>query len=212
MKYDWVLWDFNGTILDDVYTGLRCINALLSRRSLPVLADTAAYRRVFGFPVSEYYERVGLDLVKESFDDLAVEWVKEYKATVKGAGVFPGVREAMNTLHDAGIRQAVLSATQRDQLREQLVPLNLPDCLEDAIGMDTIHAASKITLARDWRAAHPDARVVMLGDTIHDAEVAEAGGMDCILVSCGHQDEQRLREAGVPVAADVQAALALILE
>jgi uridine kinase len=55
------------------------------------------------------------------------------------------------------------------------------------------------------------ARAVMLGDTVHDAEVAREGGMDCILVSCGHQDAERLREAGVPVVADVQAALALML-
>ena len=211
MKYTWVLWDFNGTILDDVYTGLICINTLLSRRNLPVLADTAAYKQVFGFPVSEYYERVGLDLVKESFDDLAVEWVKEYKEAVKGASAFPDVRGVMETLQASGVRQAVLSATQRDQLREQLATLDLPDCLEDAIGMDTIHAASKARLAREWRAAHPGESAVLLGDTVHDAQVAREGGMDCILVSCGHQSAERLAEAGVPVVADVCAALELIV-
>ena len=51
----------------------------------------------------------------------------------------------------------------------------------------------------------------MIGDTVHDADVAREGGMDCILVSCGHQSDERLVAAGVPIVADVRAALELIM-
>ena len=55
------------------------------------------------------------------------------------------------------------------------------------------------------------ARAVMIGDTLHDAEVARAMGVGCVLQCAGHQPAARLRAAGVPLADDVPAAAALVL-
>ena len=58
MKHKQIIWDFNGTLLDDVRETLDATNALLARYGKPMLADADAYRRVFGFPVIDYYEKI----------------------------------------------------------------------------------------------------------------------------------------------------------
>ena len=52
MAYSHVLWDFNGTLLDDVGIGMEAINALLAPRGLPTLKTRAEYHRHFQFPIS----------------------------------------------------------------------------------------------------------------------------------------------------------------
>ena len=76
-RYTHIIWDFNGTILDDVQLGIRCVNTMLSKRGLPVLPDVEAYRQVFGFPIEAYYRRLGFDFEKEDYHTvLAPEWVR----------------------------------------------------------------------------------------------------------------------------------------
>ena len=80
-KYTHVIWDFNGTVLDDVRACINSMNALLAARGLPLLTEER-YKKVFGFPVEEYYGRLGLDLAAEDFKTvLAPEWVEQYLKT-----------------------------------------------------------------------------------------------------------------------------------
>ena len=66
MKYKQIIWDFNGTILDDVALTLEATNLLLSRHGKRQLADVAEYREHFGFPVIDYYASIGLE--RENFE------------------------------------------------------------------------------------------------------------------------------------------------
>ena len=59
-QYTHVLWDFNGTVYDDMEACLRSVNEMLSERGLPVLS-AEAYREVFDFPVKDYYAKIGFD-------------------------------------------------------------------------------------------------------------------------------------------------------
>ena len=96
MKYSHVLWDFNGTVLDDVSTGIKAINALLSRRKMKTLDTLEEYHAHFGFPIIEYYGRLGFDFEKEPYSRIAVEWVEEYNRFV-----LPELREAAGALVDS---------------------------------------------------------------------------------------------------------------
>ena len=73
--------------------------------------------------------------------------------------------------------------------------------LSDVLGMRTIHAAGKESLAISWREAHPDARVLFIGDTTHDAHVAAVMGADCLLFEGGHMSRRRLAACGCPIIA-----------
>ena len=76
MKYTHIIWDFNGTVLDDVEAGIRSVNDMLAARGLPVITSVAQYRELFSFPVIDYYRRLGLDVEKEDYYTiLAPLWV-----------------------------------------------------------------------------------------------------------------------------------------
>ena len=66
-KYTHVIWDWNGTLLDDNWLCVEVMNTLLSSRNLPLLT-LERYRDIFDFPVKNYYEKLGFNFKKESFE------------------------------------------------------------------------------------------------------------------------------------------------
>ena len=92
----------------------------------------------------------------------------------------------------------MLSASEKGMLEEQLRTLGVRDYFEGVLGRDDINAGSKTALGVAWRESHPDARVLVLGDTDHDAATAAAMGADCVLVTTGHSTRERL-EAQKPL-------------
>ena len=193
MHFDKVIWDFNGTILDDVETGILSVNKLLRDRGLSTLRNKEEYRGVFGFPVRDYYERLGFDFSKEPYEVIAPLWVEQYMINVKNAGIYEDVAETMDRFSADGTGQVLLSATEYNMLRGQIEELGLADRFEEILGMGDIHASSKEGLAKEWRERHQDDRVLLIGDTDHDLQVAKAINAECVLVSRGHQSEKYLR-------------------
>lgn len=203
-NYTHVIWDFNGTILDDVQLGIDCVNTMLAKRGLPTLPDKKAYRQVFGFPIEAYYRRLGFDFEKEDYDTvLAPEWVDLYMAGEPTCPLNPGVAETIEVLRGRGIPQMILSASNHDQLLGQLARLGLRDSFDEVLGLDNIHARSKTLLAIEWKQRNPDSRPLLVGDTDHDADVAKAIGADCLLYLGGHQPEEVLAERGVPLISEI---------
>ncbi len=199
-KYTHLIWDFNGTVLDDVRHGIDCVNPMLAARGLPIIPNEDAYRAVFGFPIDEYYRRLGFDFEKEDYETvLAPEWVARYLAGEASCPVNPGVRETIQVVAARGIPQIMLSASPLDQLKAQLVRLDLENAFSEILGLDNIHARSKSHLAVAWKEAHPDACPLFVGDTEHDAAVAAAAGADCVLFTGGHQSAARLAACGLPL-------------
>lgn len=195
----YVVWDFNGTILDDVQTGINSINVLLSRRGLPTLDGVEDYHAHFGFPIIEYYRGLGFDFEKEPFSQIAPEWVEQYDKFVVDAPLCDDVTETVERFRAAGWRQVILSATKQEMLERQLDELGIRALFDEALGMDTIEAHTKLPAGRAWiKRARPE-YAVMIGDTIHDAQVAKEIGVDCVLVARGHQSRSTLEAAGAPV-------------
>ena len=199
LKYTHLIWDFNGTVLDDVAVGIESANALLKRCELAAIPSADAYRALFGFPIRTYYERLGVDFSKTPFEMLAPIWVEEYLSRADRAELNIGVRETISRVKALGIPQILLSATEIGMLKKQLSALEIENCFDEILGLDNIHAASKEKLAQEWCLAHPSAKPLFLGDTDHDFEVATAAEQDCVLFSGGHQAKARLERTGAPV-------------
>lgn len=211
-KYTHVIWDFNGTILSDMQAGIDSINAMLSARELPTIPDIERYRQLFDFPVEAYYRRLGFDFEKEDFKTvLAPAWVELYLQNSRTAPLFDGVAPLAAALREAGVKQSILSASEREMMVRQLQERGALEWFDEVWGTDTIHAYGKSGLSAAWRQAHPDDRAVLIGDTVHDFEVARAMGVDCILVAAGHQDRARLAACGVPVVNELRECLPLLL-
>lgn len=113
-----VLWDWNGTLLDDLTYAIGVRNRTFPAFGLPRIGSVAEYHRQFTFPVRRYYERAGV--TDETFVAVAHAWMAEY---VRGFDTVPLHGDAVETLARfaaAGVRQAVLSATRRDMLESQI--------------------------------------------------------------------------------------------
>lgn len=190
-----IIWDFNGTILDDVQVGIDSANELLRRYNLPTMKDKDSYYKVFGFPIIDYYRRLGFDFDKLDYTVLAHEWVEIYNRLVKDAPVRSGLIETVKALKDLGIKQTVMSMTEEKMLIRQLDELKIKDLFDEVYGLNDIYANSKLALAEGWRASHPDEEVIFVGDTLHDSESAMVIGCKCYLLSGGHQSDDVLYQS-----------------
>lgn len=173
-----ILWDWNGTLLSDVPLVVKINNEVFARHGYRLTSEEE-YRRIFRFPVKDYYTDIGV--TDEDFPLVAKEWNEGYVANFHLAQLHQTAAEAVHRFHDAGFHQAIISASQVDQLRAQVVKFpELNGMFDDILG---------------------------LGDTSHDAEVARAIGCRCLLISGGHQCDAVLRQVpGVEVLPSLRAA------
>jgi phosphoglycolate phosphatase len=206
-----ILWDWNGTLLDDVEYAMGVRNRVLPRFGLPTVENIAAYHAQFSFPIKEYYFRAGL--TEENFDAVAHAWMAEYLRGCESVPLFPDAAATLSAFAEAGCRQAVLSASKEDTLRDQLRSAGILDRFCDILGLSHIYATEKTGIGLDYmkRTGLSPRRCVMLGDTLHDAEVALALGCRCVLVARGHQSREALLTAGVPVCDHLAEAANLLL-
>ena len=200
MKYTDIIWDFNGTLLDDIRAGIDAVNDMLSRRGLATIDSVERYRELFCFPIIEYYAKLGFDFEKEDYYTvLAPEWVALYLENYKRSTLNDGAEHTLQALAKLGYTQTLLSATEIEMLKGQLRDLGLAQSFAEVWGLDNIHAGGKIGTARAWREAHPDAKALFVGDSVHDWEVASAVGADCELFCGGHQNRETLSACGCPM-------------
>ena len=195
-----LVWDFNGTLLDDFCLCMRSINYLLGKRNQKELT-TEVYLDIFTFPIRDYYTKAGFDFNREPFEKVAVEFMDLYLSNIKESPLHENVIDILSKTQKSGYRQIILSAMEVTELRKLAKSLKIDGFFEHIHGIDNHMAASKVHLARQALSDSgfsPD-ETCLIGDTLHDAEVAAEAGIHCILISKGHQSKARLETSGVPV-------------
>jgi phosphoglycolate phosphatase len=195
-----IIWDWNGTLLNDAWLCRDVMNESLARRDLPLM-DQARYQAVFDFPVIDYYRRLGFDFEKESFEIVGAEFIEIYESRRNECDLQKGAHKLLAELHRTGYRQAVLSAYHHDSLVNILKQFGLYDFFDQIIGLDDIYAGGKIEQGKQLIRAldtHPP-DCLLIGDTVHDFEVAVELGVDCRLIAAGNHTREKLSACGVPV-------------
>ncbi len=195
MKYKNIVWDWNGTLLNDLEAGVDTLNDMLQRRQLLPLT-IEEYKEHFEFPVIRFYEKVGFNMKQESFHDLSVDFVETYDKFSGKLALHAEVSEVLQVLRSKGMKQYVLSALREDILQQMIADFQIAPWFELVCGSNNIYADGKIGRGQQMLrtlAINP-AETLMVGDTIHDAEVAEALGFDCVLFVGGHNSVRRLSE------------------
>jgi phosphoglycolate phosphatase len=208
-----VVWDWNGTLLDDLTCCVEVANRLLTEFGLPTLDGVAGYHAAFRFPIVDYYAVLGFDTSPGgNFDAAAHRYIDLYAHAATACSLHDGALDALIALRDAGVGQVVVSASQQQNLEAQMAPFGLDAWLDGAHGIDDIYAASKEGVARAWLAtsgADP-ADVVFVGDSEHDLQIARALGAGCVLYSGGHHAREHLASLGAPVVDDLRDVVALV--
>ncbi|MBQ4066252.1 MAG: HAD family hydrolase [Clostridia bacterium] len=187
-----VIWDFNGTLLSDMQISMEAMNTVLSRRSLPPIPSLSHFRALFGFPVEDYYRRLGLDFDKEPYKIPADEWVELYSAKMFDSPLTPGAFEALTMLREAGICQIVLSASERGRLTSHLERLGISHFFDEIHGTDDVYAHGKAFLADELSRRSELFPAVLIGDTDHDLLCAERIGCRAELFCGGFMSRERL--------------------
>jgi len=204
-KYKHVIWDWNGTILNDTILSLNIINGLLISHKLNPLT-LEDYRMIFNFPVKGYYEKAGFNFTLNSFEIIGKQWMDEYERRKGEANLFDGVREVLGFIKSAGVDQSILSAYSHHTLVEIVEYYKLGEYIKYITGLDHIYATSKLEIGKDLikkiKCSKND--IVLVGDTIHDYEVSKGLGIKCILIANGHQSRERLFECNVPILNDIR--------
>lgn len=203
-----VIWDWNGTLLDDAELCVEVMNGVLGRRKLaPITAES--YAAAFRFPVREYYRDLGFDFEREAFELIGTEFIAGYSAGEARCSLRHDARSTLEGLGKLGLRQSVLSASQQARLEHQVKRLDVHAHFEALVGLADNYAAGKIEVGKRWmeKSDVDPARTILVGDTDHDVEVARALGVECALVPSGHQSKERLAKTGARVLNSLSALL-----
>jgi phosphoglycolate phosphatase len=206
LHYKTIVWDWNGTLLNDAIACRTIINTVLTRRGIPPIS-ARRYQEIFDFPVEKYYRQLGFDFSKESFEKVGSEFIVLYEQRRHTLRLQPGARSLLRDLHHRGAQQLVLSAYRQATLDTLLKEKKLHHYFSGITGADDHYARGKKDqgLAMLQRLKLNPQTTLLVGDTMHDHEVAVAMGIDCVLLDAGHQSSHRLATCGVPVLANLRA-------
>ncbi|MCB9450113.1 MAG: HAD family hydrolase [Anaerolineaceae bacterium] len=196
-KYTHIIWDWNGTLFDDAWLCIEVMNEQLAQRGLEQLTPES-YEAVFDFPVIDYYRKLGFDFEHEPFEAVSHAFIAGYKGRMAECRLRDRAHLALSAAKPLGVTQSILSAMEHHMLRGLVKDFGLDDYFTDVIGIDDHHAAGKVETAKRWmsrRRLKPET-VLFVGDTLHDAEVAQTLGVDCCLVYSGHHSCERLDTTG----------------
>ncbi len=185
---DYMIWDWNGTLFDDLDVCFYCINRLLYNHGYKPLYTYAEYKKVFCFPIKQYYQNAGFDFSKIPYETLADEYMRMYLPLADNCRLNKDALCVIDELNNRGVKQVILTASKKENLLRQLSHFDITDKFDMLLATDNHYCHSKLQLAESFIQNAKDARnIYFIGDSLHDAEVAKAMGAKIFLHTCGHQ-------------------------
>lgn len=198
-----VIWDFNGTLLDDVETSIATVNDSLAKHNLP-LTDIEEYRRNITMPIVDYYAK-HFDLSVIPMSELAAGYLSGFEIHHGLLKPGKGALEALKVLKARGVRQCVVSSYEQGRLESLLREFGMHQFMDGISGAEDTKCESKVQRGARWiKEQGIDPRnALVVGDLTHDFEMAQAMGARCVLFAGGHQDRERLLACGADVIDDL---------
>lgn len=204
MKIKHIVWDWNGTILNDAEACSMAIDDMFKKRNLGSIS-LELYRRKIVFPVVDLYNESGFDFKKESFQAVCDEYLENYLNKAHLISLHRDAKTILENFQKRGFVQHIVSASDSKVLAQQIEFYGLKEYFSNILGQENNRADSKVHLAKHLlELVGCEAKeMLFIGDTVHDYEVATEAGMNICLVSNGHCNEERLKETGAPVYANL---------
>jgi len=195
-----IVWDWNGTLLNDAEASCKAAADLFEKRNLGTFSIDV-YRDKIVYPVINVYIEAGMDFSKETYQDVCDEYLANYLNNSHMISLHEDAVTALEIFKNKGLIQHIVSASDIGVLIQQIQSYGLMSYFVNILGQDNNRGGSKTLLAEKLVklvGCQPH-EMLFIGDTIHDYEVAKEAGMRCCLVSNGHCSEKRLKATGVPV-------------
>ncbi|MEC8243281.1 MAG: HAD hydrolase-like protein [Verrucomicrobiota bacterium] len=204
MKIKEIVWDWNGTLINDTSLCVEILNKIL------FLHDQASisieyYRNNFSFPVSAFYKKISLPSSGKKFDDLSLCFISEYRLKWKECNLQPGVLKVLKMIQQLGLRQSILSAGNQSDVELFVDHFKLESFFNQVFGTDNIKAEGKIELGKKFitDSNFKAEEILLVGDTIHDLQVANEIGCSVLLFSQGHNSNNQLSGYSVQIINDL---------
>lgn len=194
-EYDHIIWDWNGTLLNDLDVAISAVTPQLKQFDLPI-PSKETYRENFGFPVKDYYTKLGFRFDKVSYGEIADQFIKNYEENLHLAEIYQGTEELLAHVKEQGKQQSVLSAASQEHLNMILPKFKVHHYFDRVFGLSDNQAGSKVARGHQLmeKTTVPPERTLLIGDTDHDYEVGEALGVAVLLIADGHQNFERLQK------------------
>ena len=202
MKYTHIIWDWNGTLLNDIGASLASVNDMLAMRGKPPI-DIDYYRDCIGVPIIKFYEKV-FDLENEDYSVIIKQYNNGYLFHLNSCGLTDGAVEVLDYFAEKGIKQAIVASSNNEQLQINVKKYGIFDRFDAVLGAADYYAGSKIERAVEYLETDEERRVLVVGDLEHDAEMAAELGADCVLLTSGHENRERLFAAKARVISDLR--------
>lgn len=211
MKYEHIIWDWNGTLVNDAELCVAIVNEILNDYEImPV--DQAFYLDNFSFPVCEYYKSLGLPVCGPEYQEISQRFIEEYRKNHHICKLQQSSIKMLGYIKECGISQSVLSAGNIADVLDFVKYYNLSDFFTTISGVYHTNATGKSEIAHRHlnQIKTSTSEILLIGDTLHDFEIATDLKVDCILYSKGHNSKNRLLEVSNSVINDLEDLVGLI--
>lgn len=199
-----IIFDFNGTLLDDVEINCEIFN-LLARDYSARSITMKEYKEVFDFPVIDAYRKWGFDVDNGNFESIATSFHNYYNSMVyEKCDIFENAKALLKELKGK-YDLVCLSASKAETLVSQLKHYDIYSYFDEVLGMSDKYAHGKEDLAKKWMEASKKKReeTLYIGDTCHDQLVAKALGVKMLSITWGHNSKHKLSTDGACIIDDI---------
>lgn len=172
-KYNQIIWDWNGTLLDDVGLSINLINEFLKQRNKPIIS-IEKYKEIFDFPVRDYYLRAGFDFSIETFEKVGLEYCNQFEVRIEECALHKNAEKILEYLNKKNIKQAILSSTEQCRLEKMVKYYKIEKYFEKVIGQHNYYAEGKVEVGNKYLEEQKIVKeeTILIGDTSYDAYVA----------------------------------------
>jgi phosphoglycolate phosphatase-like HAD superfamily hydrolase len=196
-----VIWDWNGTLVDDLPVVVEAVNISLARiGEPPITADQ--YRDHYTRPVRRFYDGLlGRKITDSEWVSIDGVFHETYARTVDRVPLAVDAREAVAMVAAAGATQSILSMWWHTNLVPEVIRHGLDHIMVRVEGSSGDAGQTKAGLLKSHlESLGNPASPVLIGDATDDARAALEVGIDVILYDGGSHHEEVLRSFGVPIA------------
>ncbi|MFD7645132.1 HAD family hydrolase [Kitasatospora sp. NPDC059795] len=202
-----LVWDWNGTVRDDLDDHVAALNATLHRIGGPQV-DVATYRALHTVPIRAFYDTlVGRTITDEEWSRSNAEFLADLHQ--RPVRLRAGVRQLMLSLRAAGLRQSLLSLAPHERLLQEVAKTGIGGLMERIDGRvgEPPHSKAPALSAHLAALGVEPGRALVIGDSLDDAVAAHEVGAVAVLHTGGLHSAERLAAAGVPLADSLDSAV-----
>jgi phosphoglycolate phosphatase len=142
-NYRHYIFDWNGTLLNDMLLAVDIIDKMLVKRGLEGMS-VERYSQIFDFPVKDYYQNIGFDFNIESFENIGTEFIIEYDKRQYECELQKGSIELIQKLFNRKFHLSILSAREQSMLEQNLKYYGLINYFTIISGLNDRYANGKI--------------------------------------------------------------------